>query len=256
MIPLICTQNYFNTFGFTSCYDRGVLHGVHDRKCCESHGIEQASTSLNRCKLDNFKKKLLQLVLSGIRVSQSILQMEKPCDTSADQDELEEHLLVQASQQYEVTLGPGNGQDGDDDGLDDLLLQASQKYESTVVTEDLAEDNEKNDVVASNEDDDDGLDDVLLQASQKYESMISAKTGDVFPDGPFDAGIQKYNKSRFGNPTTNEDIESVRKSGVPMKTKMSTSWATNVWRSWVKDKLVQMLKRQRKITNYVMILLT
>ena len=40
-------------------------------------------------------------------------------------------------------LGPENGQDGDDDGLDDLLLQASQKYESTVVIEDLAEDHER-----------------------------------------------------------------------------------------------------------------
>ena len=71
---------------------------------------------------------------------------------------------------------------------------------------------------------------MMVQASQKYKSIL-ANTGDVFPNGSFDAGIQKYNKSRFGNPTINEDIESVRKSGVSVKTKMSTSWATNVWRS-------------------------
>ena len=101
----------------------------------------------------------------------------------------EDHLLVQASQQYEAMLG--NAQDG-------------AAFEST--TED----------------------DALLQASQKYKSMIAANTGDSFPDGSFDASIWKYIRSRFGNPTTNEDIESVRMSGVPMKTKMSLSWATNV----------------------------
>ena len=77
MIPLICTPNYFNTFGFTSCYDESVVNLVALNK--PQQGVSWI-----------IFKKLFQLVLSGIRVSQSILQMEKTCDTSADQDE--EHL--------------------------------------------------------------------------------------------------------------------------------------------------------------------
>ena len=61
---------------------------------------------------------------------------------------------------------------------------------------------------------DDGLDGVLVKASQQYEASTW----------------------RFANPVTTEVLDSIRKSGIPEKTKQSTSWSLNVWKEWSKER--------------------
>lgn len=169
-------------------------------------------------------------------------------DRSIDDD-----LLLQASQQYEALVGKhDDGQlrecDGvtcmsDDDGLDELLLQASQKYESTVTK---IGDGQDELLQAKEVESDDFPDDLFLEVSQNYNLESNEQFDEITPA---ETGVQRQ-KSRFGNPTTNAEIESIRKSGVPVKTKMNTNWAINVWNSWAKERVcVEEAEKDHELCN-------
>lgn len=113
-------------------------------------------------------------------------------------------------------------------------MEASQQYEAV--------ENAEIDVVN---------DDVLLQASQQYyEASLDAEVnvGDCDGDGAILLQCSKdFEQSRFGNPVTNEDLEDVRKSGVPVNTRKNAVWALNVWKEWVRvraNKIVEDLEKE------------
>ena len=45
-------------------------------------------------------------------------------------------------------------------------------------------------------------------------------------------GPSKADDLRFGAPRSSVDIEEIKDSGVPKKTKANTSWTTSIWREW------------------------
>ena len=79
-----------------------------------------------------------------------------------------------------------------------------------------------------------------LEAGQEYERSVVAVNCEcdigeaVCVSEVVDKQDQQQSKVvRFGTPVTNEDLEVVRKSGVPKNTSTSTRWALNVWKEWV-----------------------
>ena len=90
--------------------------------------------------------------------------------------------------------------------IDDLLIQASQMYE------------------ASREDDqnDEIIDNVLLQASQEVESQLVKFQ---VKSSPSPGSIN----TRFSSPKSASEVEKVRASAIPYKTKQNTEWAEKAW---------------------------
>ena len=66
------------------------------------------------------------------------------------------------------------------------------------------------------------IDDLLLQASQQFEQLS------VVPEKP----VKDATRSRFSDLVTVGDVENVRVSGVPGKTRVQTSWCTGGWAKW------------------------
>ena len=60
--------------------------------------------------------------------------------------------------------------------------------------------------------DDDSIDGFMLEASQQYEER----------------------DNRFAEPVSSNHLTELKDSGIPTKTRQSTNWALNVWKSWVK----------------------
>ena len=71
------------------------------------------------------------------------------------------------------------------------------------------------------------IDDLLLQASQQFErsSVVLEKP------------VKDDTKSRFSDPVTVGDVENVRVSGIPGKTRAQTSWCTGVWAEWAEARM-------------------
>ena len=144
-----------------------------------------------------YKEKIIQLVLSGVRVSSSILlnmdtnmgskdnEVEVLSDEiSLDADGITDELLIEASQAYEKCVS--NELDGDEEIIpDEVLLEASQCYEVS---------NFKDDIFES------VPDEILLEASQAYE--VKKDTSEV-------GGIVGKHGKRCGVPVSNETLEEV-----------------------------------------------
>lgn len=167
---------------------------------------------------------MFDLVNAGVVVSDSIMSLKDcKCDSS-----ISDELLVAASQEYDTKVKNGGGlgasqkfenqdavADDSDSEMDALLLEASQKFE-----------NEEAGV-----DDSDHVDDALfLEASQKFEQNKDDDGGLLVEK----KGASR--KSRFGSPVSNKKLNVLKKSGVPLKTQRTTSWAENVWKEWVKER--------------------
>ena len=163
------------------------------------------------------ERRIAKLLETNIRVSPSIkFRIRK-----MEQDEILD-VLVQASQQNEKTVAGIDDDkldvsveaskmvaDIDDDDDDKIYIEASQQYKK---------------FVADIDDDDD--DKVYIEASQQYEKMVADND---------DKASNEY-ESRFGNPVTNETLDSIKRSAIPMKTRQSTLWAVNVWKAWAKQR--------------------
>ena len=83
--------------------------------------------------------------------------------------------------------------------IDELLIQASQMYET------LREDGKREETI----------DNLLLQASQEFENQEGSSTN-----------------TRVSSPKSASDVEKVRTSAIPNKTKKNTEWAEITWVSW------------------------
>ena len=148
------------------------------------------------------EKKILELVNLGIIVSPSILS--NLANPESDDDRMDS-LMLQASQQYKNSLLHDKEENGSScDDTDALLLEASQKYEAGL----------KDDV---------GMSDVEACVKTSTEEVIAV-----------DKPSQQLKATRFAASVTIEQLEHVRKLGVPKSTKMNTRWALNAWREWVK----------------------
>ena len=170
--------------------------------------------------MENPRGKIFKLVESNIIVSQSIKDwlFEESMDGSgddADSTGIPDTVLLEATQQYE---NMGCGSDVDSAGIpDDVLVEATQQYEKM--------------------DDDDEVDstgipdDVLVQATQQYEEIANEIATEVT-----NSGKDENESTRFAKAVTNGEIESLRKSGVPAKTRLSTAWSVNVWSEWAKHR--------------------
>ena len=118
-----------------------------------------------------------------------------------------------------VVVSPSLIADEKDDyaGLDEMLIQASQMVEEYPLAG-------PSEVIPPVEIDDyAGLDDLLIQASQMVEECPLA--------GPFEV-IPPAVPRRFGSPQRNDEIELLKKAGIPENTRKTTKWAENVWFSW------------------------
>ena len=74
-------------------------------------------------------------------------------------------------------------------------------------------------------------DEVFMEASQMYESSAKSEASQL----PYEIGRVRH--SHFGKPVSNSSVEEDREAGVPVKTKQATTWASNVWKSWVKHRM-------------------
>ena len=112
----------------------------------------------------------------------------------------------------------GSGDDADSTGIPDtVLLEATQQYENMGCGSDV---------------DSAGIpDDVLVQATQQYEEIANEIATEVT-----NSGKDENESTRFAKAVINGEIESLRKSGVPAKTRLSTAWSVNVWSEWAKHR--------------------
>ena len=75
-------------------------------------------------------------------------------------------------------------------------------------------------LIADEKDDYAGLDEMLIQASQMVEEYPIAGPSEVIPPAV---------PQRFGSPQRNDEIELLKKAGIPENTRKTTKWAENVW---------------------------
>ena len=68
--------------------------------------------------------------------------------------------------------------------------------------------------------------DILLQASQMFESSQAESSSTTTTS----------TSNRFGSPVKELEIEKMKQSGIPDKTKQSTAWALKVWNSWANSR--------------------
>lgn len=142
--------------------------------------------------------------------------MHQPNDEEAcnemfgvDDEETLDKLCLEASQKFETIAEPevsGTGM-SEDEMLDKICLEASQKFE--MITE-----------AGTDMSEDEMMDKICLEASQQFDNLC--------------AGMEASENSRFGKPVNNDDLENMRKSAVPLKTRQNTMWADNLWRAWVR----------------------
>ena len=115
------------------------------------------------------------------------------------------------------------------DEMEQLLVQASQHLEGlkpeTTSRVDAAVSGTIDDLLGGLKPETTAaIDDLMLQASQQFErsSVVPEKL------------VNNATRSRFLDPVTIGDVENVRVSGVPGKTRAQTSWGTGVWAEWVR----------------------
>ena len=77
------------------------------------------------------------------------------------------------------------------------------------------------------------LDDFFIQASQQVDEIIEVSQQQV------EEKLVSLSQSvcSFASPVSASTVLQVRKQGVPKKTASQTSWASNVWADWARERL-------------------
>ena len=113
--------------------------------------------------------------------------------------------------------------DDDDSAIDDLLLLASQEYEykeTMRLTEGVKMSAAPEEHRAM------PYPYMPVPSSSSYASVSSEITGD-----------KSGNSTRFASPKSSRDVEEVRKSAIPKKTRQNTEWAERTWHVWAKHRV-------------------
>ena len=151
-----------------------------------------------------------------------------------------------------------------DNDIDDLLFVASQQFEKNLqqnevnqlscVLKDLdapattSQADMRVDVIEASVER--SIDELLLAASQKFEQQFiedGSSGSQVQPDFVQPKAMCEEVKtesmgtvmpavncnSRFASPSYCQEIQKVKESCIPNKTKANTEWANNIWRDWV-----------------------
>lgn len=136
--------------------------------------------------------RVLDLVKSGVVISESLLEAGR-------------HF---GKPPPHFSLGMDDWEDSDEDEMDHLLLKAAE----------LADPQLK---CGSSDND---MDKILLEAMDQFE-CVSPPTAKR-PKG------DSNKRDRFATVATSSRIQQMRQNAIPVKTKQTTSWSTNVWEEW------------------------
>ena len=132
---------------------------------------------------------------------------------------------------------------------DELLILASQQFESrqheraAVLTMPMPTTDETDD-------------ELLLAASQQFENQTESCSIQPFvPPSESDKQVEPVSltssssdtkTARFAAPCSCSDIEIVKESQIPNKTKSNTTWAINIWREWATYRLKRLAPEESK----------
>ena len=135
----------------------------------------------------------LELIKSGVVISESLLERGR-------------HL---GKPPPHFSLGMGKWEESsDEDEMDDLLLEAAE-----LVDPDPAVGSSDNDI-----------DNILLEASRQFDPVL--------PHAGKRPTVDSKKSDRFAAVATTSHIHQMRQDAIPIKTKQTTSWSTNVWEQW------------------------
>ena len=115
-------------------------------------------------------------------------------------------------------------------------------------------DTSKNVSLFQDDEDENAIDELLLLASQQYEckettTCALTESGEqprVPSDVRNDTSGNAFSEARFASPKSAHQVETVRKSAIPRKTRRNTEWAERTWYSWANYRAGKMSPEELK----------